>query len=204
MLKTDELVKIHLELECVRLESGLMSQLDCPDPDTLFRFYMTRHDAGYSRYFRYDLASQIVQRLRDLPGDVAFGDVEAVKDILVADHICEEVFEGKSYVFPDTISVADYPDVEFTENVAQIVRDGAIVSSCQSSRENRWAGEAWVFTQPQHRGRGYARQVTAAWAYRLQQQGKIPFYSHHRTNLISEAVAKSLKLHQYITDVGYV
>jgi RimJ/RimL family protein N-acetyltransferase len=112
--------------------------------------------------------------------------------------------EGKSYIFPNTITPLDYPDVEFSEAAACIVRDGEIVSSCQSSRENASAAEAWVFTHPDYRGRGYARQVTMAWGHRLQKQSKIPFYSHHRTNLASEAVARSLRMIQYITDVGYV
>jgi RimJ/RimL family protein N-acetyltransferase len=170
----------------------------------LFRFYITQHANGYSRYYCHDLATPIYKRLRDLPAETSFGDVEVVKSILALDHPCEEMHEGKSYIFPDTITPLDYSDVIFSESAAYIMQNGEVVSSCTSSRENATAAEAWVFTQPDYRGRGYARQVTMAWGHRLQKQGKIPFYSHHRTNLASEAVARSLGLMKYIEDIGYM
>ena len=203
-MTADEFVKIHLELECVRLDANhFMSQIQCPNPDGLFRFYATQHEHGYSRYYRHDLSKPVYEKLSQLPAEECF-NVEKVKNVLALDSSCEDMHEGKSYVFPNILTIADYPDVEFSETAAYIVRDGEVVSSCTSSRENASAAEAWVFTEPDYRGRGYARQVTAAWAHRLQRRGKIPFYSHHRTNLISEAVARSLKLDQYITDVGFV
>src|SRR6266566_8602189 len=81
--------------------------------------------------------------------------------------------------------------------------NGLIISTCQSSQENTSAAEAWVRTLPDFRKRGYARQVTAAWAYQLQQQGIIPFYSHRWDNTPSQAVARSLQLTLYVTEVGY-
>jgi predicted GNAT family acetyltransferase len=81
--------------------------------------------------------------------------------------------------------------------------DGQIVSTCQSSRENDLAGEAWVRTLESYRRRGYARQVTAAWGSWLRQHGKTPYYSHRWDNLASQAVAQSLGLIQYIADAGY-
>jgi hypothetical protein len=91
-----------------------------------------------------------------------------VKNVLALASLCEDMHKGKSYVFPNTLTIADYPDVEFSETAVYIVRDGEVVSSCTSSRENASAAEAWVFTEPDYRGCGYARQVTAAWVHRLQ------------------------------------
>jgi predicted GNAT family acetyltransferase len=74
---------------------------------------------------------------------------------------------------------------------------------CVSSRENEVAAEAWVETRPEHRRRGLARQVTAAWGHDLRRRGKIPFYSHRLENSASQAVARSLGLRQWKTEVAY-
>lgn len=65
------------------------------------------------------------------------------------------------------------------------------------------AGEAWVRTLPQFRLRGYARQVTAAWASDLLERGKTAFYSHAIENTASGAVASSLGLNEFITGIAY-
>ena len=84
-----------------------------------------------------------------------------------------------------------------------MLADGQVVSTCESSREDKYAGEAWVRTLEPYRRRGYARQVTAAWGRWLQQHGRVPFYSHRAENLASRAVAQSLGLIEYIEDAGY-
>ena len=60
-----------------------------------------------------------------------------------------------------------------------------------------------MWTLPEFRRRGYARQVTAAWAHDIQQQDKVPFYSHRLSNLASQAVARSLGLIPFQTAVAY-
>jgi len=70
--------------------------------------------------------------------------------------------------------------------------------------ENETAAEAWVQTLPEFRRRGYARQVTAAWAHDLLQIGKIPFYSHSMGNVASQGVARSLKLIPFVDSVSYM
>ena len=219
-----ELIRIHLELECVGIDAnGGLYRISCDHPDDLPRFYVAHHDQGYSRYFRYDLPQFISEQLMALAPATALHDTEAVRIILGQDAPCHEMHVGKSYVFPDSLSPTLYPDAiclneshrEFMErfspgmNVADkavyaIITKGQIVSTCESSRENARAGEAWVQTLPAFRGRGYAAQVTAAWAAHLQEQGKIPFYSHKLTNLASQAVARKLGLMQYIADAVYV
>ena len=58
-------------------------------------------------------------------------------------------------------------------------------------------------TLPVYRRRGYARQVTTAWAFHLQQESNTPFYSHHSDNLPSHALAHSLGLKWFMSDVAY-
>jgi predicted GNAT family acetyltransferase len=90
-----------------------------------------------------------------------------------------------------------------SKTVYGIIVDDQIVASCGSVRENDKCAEAWVTTEPAFRGRGYARQVTAAWAHHLQKTGKIPFYSHAQENLASERVAHSLALLPFLTGWAY-
>ncbi|MBZ0286582.1 MAG: GNAT family N-acetyltransferase [Anaerolineae bacterium] len=223
-MNAEELIRIHLELECVGIdEDGDLYRIPCAAPDDLPRFYIAHYKEGYSRHFRQDLPAQLREQLLALMPDIALEDSEAVRIILAEDAPCHDFHTGKGYVFPDHLPVRLYPDATlltethraFIEcyapgmNVADkavyaVITGGQIVSTCESSRENEHAGEAWVQTLPAFRGRGYARQVTAAWANHLQQQDKIPFYSHKLNNLASQRVAQGLKLIQYITDAGYI
>ncbi len=72
-----------------------------------------------------------------------------------------------------------------------------------SVRENDRCAEAWVWTLPEFQRRGYARQVTSAWARDLQVQDKVPFYSHRVSNLASAAAARSLELVRFVTATAY-
>jgi hypothetical protein len=219
-----ELIRIHLELECIGIDdNNNLYQISCANPDDLPRFYIAHHDRGYSRYFRYDLPQFICDQLIALAPPTALHDTEAVRIILAQDAPCQEMHVGKSYVFPASLSPGLYADaVHLNEShralidsfspgmnvtdkaVFAILAEEQVVSTCESSRENERAGEAWVQTLSAFRGRGYAQQVTAAWASHLQQQGKIPFYSHKLTNLASQSVAHKLGLMQYSSDAAYV
>lgn len=219
-----ELIKIHLELECIGVnKSSQLHQIPCADPDDLPRFYIAHHDKGYSRYFRQDLAVSICNQLLALAPETALRAREIVQTILAQDTPCTDIHTGKSYVFPDLTEsniesqavrldeshralIEQFsPDMNIVDKaVFAVIIEGRIVSICESSRENARAGEVWVQTVPDFRGRGFAGQVTAAWARHLQQQTKIPFYSHKLSNLASQAVAQQLNLIQYIQDAVYV
>lgn len=78
-----------------------------------------------------------------------------------------------------------------------------IASVCISSREDKQAGEAWVFTKPKFRRKGYASLATKFWASYLFDQGKIPFYTHKIDNLKSQKLAKGLKLEKIFEEIVY-
>jgi hypothetical protein len=59
------------------------------------------------------------------------------------------------------------------------------------------ASEVGVWTHPEHRGRGCAAAVTAAWADLLRPSGRHLFYSTDADNLSSQRVAARLKLRQF-------
>lgn len=116
----------------------------------------------------------------------------------------------KTYVFPDRIELAKTETVKclgrnapkviafgfhgFTDKIYAIENEEMIVSACVSSRQNHKAAEAWVMTHPDHRKKGFAQQVVAAWAEGIRQDGLIPFYSHNSKNTNSAMLAKSLNL----------
>jgi len=214
---------IHMALDgiCFTAE-GLLKPLPGSVPDKIQRLYLAQHDNGFLRCFREELPTHIRQQLSQLHPEQILNYPETIKPLLAEDAPCEEIWQGKSYLFPNTLTPRDFPDVvqldatyhsqfeQFSPGevmspwpVYAIIVNGRIVSTCQSSQENTSAAEAWVRTLPDFRKRGYARQVTAAWAYQLQQRGKIPFYSHRWDNTASEAVACSLQLTPYANEVGY-
>jgi RimJ/RimL family protein N-acetyltransferase len=126
---------------------------------------------------------------------------------------------GPAYYFPDEIPAMDdairidrnnigirgafdWLDAELEDRrpCFAIVRDGVAVALCFSSRRSPRACEAGVETLEEHRGRGYATAVTAAWARAVRSEGLTPLYSTSWDNLASRAVARRLGLIQYGTD----
>jgi predicted GNAT family acetyltransferase len=82
------------------------------------------------------------------------------------------------------------------DKVFAIEKDGMLVSACVSSRQNSKSAEAWVFTHPGYRRKGFAQQVVTAWAGSLLKEGLVPFYSYEVENTNSALLAKRLKLIQ--------
>jgi predicted GNAT family acetyltransferase len=75
-----------------------------------------------------------------------------------------------------------------------IRRDGVVVASCMSVRENDEAAECYTFTEPAFRRQGWGQRVTAAWGRAVLQNGKIAFYNYAQDNRASQVLAKSLEL----------
>jgi RimJ/RimL family protein N-acetyltransferase len=217
------LIHIQLAIECIGLnKDGLLIRIPGPDPDDIARVYVFKHEGGFNIYFRHDVPASLREQVQALTPDRAFDDQEAVKAILVADSPCAEVDMWQTYTFPDALKPSLFPSVVRLDKshralmerhhagadvtrraIFSIIRDGGIVSTCSSVRENEQAGECYVYTVEPYRGRGYGRQVTAAWAYHLQQQGKVAFYSHALDNPASQAVARGLGLWPCFAGVTY-
>ena len=203
--------ELQLELECIRVgEGNLLSRIPCPNPDDVPRFLVALRDDGYSSYFRHDLPERVRGRLASLGAERAAENRDEVEAILGEDAPCGEVWRGRAYVFPDPILPEAYPDAarlpepsEIGTPVFGVAIHGRIVSACSSSRENGRSAEAWVWTEPEYRRRGYARQAVSAWAHDLQRRGKVAFYSHNHDNLASQAVARGLGLKQFLSVTAY-
>lgn len=214
------LLQIHLELECITFDHrGDLIILPCPDPDYIPRVYIGHHPDGYVTLFHHDLPVPLRDEINALTPEAVFREPERVQQILGRDAPSDTLWRGKSYIFRRRVTRDQFPDVtriDHTESslfadasriVEQptfaVVRDGEIISACDSARENKQAGEAWVRTNEEFRRRGYARQTVLAWAYDLQAKNKIPFYSHKLENMESEALAASLGIGHWITDIAF-
>ena len=222
-MNTPEIVQRYLAMDGLGVTTdGLLFSLDESITDKMPRLLVLNHEQGYSLFPRHNLPAHLRGALMQISPEHAFHDHERIKAVLAADTPCPEVWTGRSYTFP-ALRAEDYPFsvVRLSEaqrdlivkydpnlNLSQVIActilaDGQIVVACVSSRENAIGAEAWVQTLPAYRRRGYARQVTTAWAFHLQQEGKIPFYSHHSDNLPSHALAQELRLKWFMSDAVY-
>jgi hypothetical protein len=222
-----DLLQVQLTLSRVGLDAeGRLVRLPGPYPDGVPRFYSGQLNESTVTYYRHDLPRPIRDQLAALPWQQVREDQATVCAILGQHAPCQGIWDGASYVVSRPIADAEHPDVrsldphvaaerellmQFSQEVVAygwpafgVVVDGRVVAVCVSSREDDFAGEAWVQTTAALRGQGYARQATAAWAHALQQAGKIAFYSHSADNPASAGVARSLGLELYLRDVGYL
>lgn len=87
-------------------------------------------------------------------------------------------------------------DVEVEQPMfARVIGDRA-VSVCATVRRSAMGVEAGVDTLDGYRRQGYGREVVAAWASAIQQEGLTAFYSTSWDNAASIALAKSLGFRQ--------
>ncbi|HMB24833.1 MAG: GNAT family N-acetyltransferase [Chloroflexota bacterium] len=137
-----------------------------------------------------------------------FPSIDPLLKILEGHHIQTEVGHYKTYVFPSLPDMA--PGVQclskhdrrvkafgfdgFADQVYVVEQNGDLASACVSVRENHACGEAWVYTAPDYRRQGCAQQAVRAWAHRLLETGKVPFYSHSLKNEVSAILARKLGL----------
>ncbi|GAC1396526.1 MAG: hypothetical protein NVSMB52_10060 [Chloroflexota bacterium] len=185
-MNTAELITLHFLLECVGIDSeGDLIPIPCPNPDGVPRFYIAQHtdDSTFSVFYRHDVPQEVRDKLGDLRPEEALHHHELVKSVLTLERPCTEFHYGKSYICPKRFTPDDFSSVvrldqrhhasiqEYDARIDAVhtavfaaIVDGKIVSTCESSRQNDSAAEAWVRTLPEYRGLGLAKGVTAAWA----------------------------------------
>jgi hypothetical protein len=172
------------------------------DPGAILRLF-AQHSAacqnvwlGRTARFPDDLASTLTAKVIPLPAGLdVYGEPAPAFDPPAS----VSPGEALSSSAPSSSAPSSFAPRQFA-----IIVDGLVVSTCESSRESGLAAEAWVRTLPAYRGRGYATRVTTAWALDARQRGKEPFYSHHRENQDSAAVARALRLIPFLDDAGFL
>jgi RimJ/RimL family protein N-acetyltransferase len=208
--------------------SGRILTTNEPDGSRAPRLFLGRTTAGNVWRFRDDLPPDLVQRLGTiLAAEPIATDLRqppvglaALRDLL-GDHApIDATWQGPAWSFPEEIApprhVNAFPpspraqlqkhfpylttELDDCQPCLAVVRDGAAVSVCFSSRNTDHAAEAGLHTVEAFRGRGYAVAVTAAWALAVRRSGRIPLYSTAWDNLASQAVARRLGLILYGAD----
>lgn len=202
-----ELIRLHMELECISLnQAGDLIPFPCDNPDDIHQLYIARHDGGYSRFFRHDLPPDLRAALAKLSDEMLFHECTHVQSIFAESGApCHDMNVGRSYIYPEIFEAVTFPDVTcLPENdLCAILMDSVAVSACSSIRHNEYSAEAWVFTEEACRRQGFGKRVVQAWAQRVRQQGRIPFYSHRMDNPASQRLAESIDFEWYVDDVGY-
>lgn len=190
-----------------------------PVPEAGPRFALIRGRTSCAWAVRADVPQGIAEELDGLAGaepPVAdFGD-EPVHAERYRTLVGGGVYFGSAFSFPKRV---EQPDATVHVNalplltrhfsgwtaaeiagrapIVAVKEDGHAVSVCFCARRSEKAAEAGLETAEAFRGRGFATQVTAAWALAVRASGRVPLYSTSWENGASLAVARKLGL------VGY-
>jgi hypothetical protein len=207
---------------------GRMVGVNSPERRPAPRVFLGCTMAGRVLRFGDALSDAIVSRLRALIESqpavealpVAAALREEVRRMMEVDRSKVREGSGPNYRFPESIALPGHVVQVAATNIEivretypwlheeldewwpcfAVVRDGAAVSVCFSSRIGRSAAEAGVETLPEYRGRGYAAAVTAAWGASVRADGRIPLYSTGWENLASQGVARRVGLVMFGAD----
>lgn len=95
----------------------------------------------------------------------------------------------------------DGSDVDQWDTPLAMLTVDEIVATCRAQKINQVAADAWV--QPEPSNRDEVRQVTLAWAYTMQDNGKIPFFSYHTDDEAAADLARGLGLTLVAEEVAY-
>jgi len=133
-----------------------------------------------------------------------------------------KVWSGLAFVFPDILSqffhveiikdvalLKNFPgwtagEIEARSPIIAVMEEGYAVSVCFCARRSANAAEAGLDTAEKWRGRGFAAQVTTAWAQAIRAEGLLPIYSTSWDNRESRAVARKLGLTEVASDWSVV
>ena len=212
--------------------AGRLLRVNEPDDKEAPRFFLGRTPDGNEWRFRHDLDQLTVSKLESLCADVPAGidraaplsDIERFSTVLNAQTPVQRVWCGPAYHFAsiDTAmnaavvritransetlraNFSDWLDaVEAGRLLVGFVENGHAVSICCSVRVTAGAHEAGIETAPEHRGKGRGKAVVAAWAKVVNELGAIPLYSTSWDNLESLALAASLGLVQFGSNLHF-
>ena len=155
-------------------------------------------------YLREGLPPAIQRELRDIGASACFDAEEHVRSILASGMPCREIRRIRWYTVARRPEQGEYAAVVRSGSRFVIIDDGQEVAWAETDSENEQAAEVSIETLAAFRRRGYARQITAAWAAATLDAGKVGFYSHRLTNDASRAVAASLGLAHLSDEVEYI
>jgi hypothetical protein len=208
-MKPIDYLHLQLELEGIKAGSGNLITRASPDVGE-FPLVLSASTADKQKYIYFDSSLPIALYEKLIASDPQSFEIEYAIEVFNSFGISTKSGHFKTYIFPDDFTAVDIENVQclnqddpkivdfgfsgLADQVYANEHEGIILSACVSSRQNFNAAEAWVFTHPDHGGKGLAQQVVTAWASSLQRKGIIPFYSHALENTNSANLASKIGL----------
>jgi len=214
-----EYLHLQLRLEGKEVINGnLLRQVEIvPDEDMPVMAIASLASDKLVFYYDEALPPEMRTELNRQIQVLQFPNIDPVIEVLESQTMRVEIGHYKTYLFPERYKELNFAEVvpysgtdpkiqsfnfgDFTAMVHAIERTGKIVSACVSAKENDLCGEAWVYTDPEHRHQGLARKVVSVWAASLFAVGKIPLYSHKIQNIASANLAKQLELEPLFEEI---
>lgn len=209
-MKPSEYLHLQMELEGIRISNGNLIARASPDVAE-FPLVLLARTSDEQKYLYFDGSLPIEVHNRITRSELQSFNIEHAMEMLHLFGVSTKLGHFRTYIFPDNFSTdvsnvkcfsQDDPEIVafgfrgLADKVYAIEREGMILSACVSSRQNSKSAEAWVFTHPDQRRKGFAQQVVAAWAGSLKSEGIIPFYSHEVENTGSANLACKMGLIQ--------
>lgn len=208
-MKPVDYLHLQMELEGIKqCDNNLITRISPDTREFPLAIYVLTSDREEVVCFDDKLPQELLGKLMEASRQTF--RVGSLSEIFYSARIVTTVGYFKTYIFPDYFADIFLNDVicfnrdnpkivafgfdGLAEKVYAIERDGKIVSACVSARQNSKAGEAWVFTHPDHRRKGLAQRTVSVWAGSLQREGLVPFYSHEVKNFSSAGLAQKLNL----------
>lgn len=198
-----ELIVARIEMEDGVIPDGHVLPISPIDADDQPRVLICQSEAGILIFCREDVPQSVRERITALR-ERAFIDENSVRSILSEISLRGEVRRIRWYTMESVADIIAYPDVQSTSDGFVITVDTSVVSRAWTTQESERAIEVEVEANPQYRGRGFAKQVVAAWADWARGSGKTAFYSHLLTNDASAGIAKSLGLHHLSDETEFL
>jgi hypothetical protein len=219
---------IHIDALFTHDEDMRLLSVNEPRGVAAPRFFLGRTQQGNVCRFRADLPHVLVRELtklyetepiaNDFPAEPR--NLAAFTELLESYEPVQSIWMGPAFAFTEyfepnraVVLISDknanllrggfddlLEEVSERKPFFAIVEDGRAVSVCRSVRITAEAHEAGLETLPEFRGRGYAKNVVAAWARMIRSTGAIPLYCTSWTNTASQSVARKLKLTMYGVD----
>ncbi len=208
-MKPVDLLKLQMELEGIKVQDDtFITRLDPDVTEFPLVLFASTSDKQKLIYFDCTLSPDLSNKL--ISSDLNSFNVESAIETFATFGVNTKSDSFRTYTFPDNIVIADDRKVKIfkqddpkviaygfngmANEIYAIEEDGRLISACVSARQNKKCAEAWVFTDPNHRRKGFARQVVMSWAAHSQHNGIIPFYSHEIRNTSSANLAGKLNL----------
>ncbi|GIN59675.1 hypothetical protein J8TS2_39940 [Lederbergia ruris] len=221
MLSDLELMDYHVNVLFKHDDKNRMTVVNEPPYDDAPRIFIGGTQQGNLIRYSSILSKSLLERLERVTSKDSGIQLGKIIGVLSVEQQINNFWVGPAFLFPDligkstqTIQITEsnkellrshFPDflddLEFTQPCFAVVRNGSAVSLCCSARQTSICAEASLHTAKSYRGKGYAVDVSNAWAAEIQKQGRIALYSTSWDNFASQSVARKLHLIKYGTDI---